>query len=144
LWYATLYCWVVISDVQNGLQGTSCSLKIKPSRSFEKSGNAHPATRLHMQEELNPQQHRCENLKTCSTLFHIHAIDIPLHIPSIFPSSCFTSTRYSPPAVSHPYYIPFQLFHTHTIYIPLQLFHIPTIFPSSCFISTLYSTTLFS
>lgn len=70
-----------------------CGLKIKPSRSFEKSENAHLATRLHVQEELNSQQHRCENLKTCNTLFHVHAL---------FLSSCLTATLYSPPVTAVP------------------------------------------
>jgi len=119
-------------------------------REKHKRTNAHPVTRLHMQEELNPQQHRCKNLKAGNTLFHI---------PTIFPSSCFTSPLYSPPAVSHPRCIPLQLFHIPAVFpsscftsplysppavshphcIPLQLFHIPAIFPSSCFTSPLYS-----
>jgi hypothetical protein len=39
-------------------------LKMKTEQSFQSSTAAHSATLCHTPEELNPEQHRCENLES--------------------------------------------------------------------------------
>jgi hypothetical protein len=41
---------------------------MKAPRSLETSGTAHPVTQRHVLADLNPQQHRCENLRSHSLL----------------------------------------------------------------------------
>jgi hypothetical protein len=43
--------------------GADWPLKMKGEQSFQSSAATHSATLCHTPEELNPEQHRCENLE---------------------------------------------------------------------------------
>jgi hypothetical protein len=62
-WHVPLYHWMSGSRVkQFKIQ------MMKEIYSFKTSANTHPTTSCHIPQDLNPQQHHCENLNYCKTL----------------------------------------------------------------------------
>jgi hypothetical protein len=60
--------WLILDALKDRGPSTvdSLALKVKALRSFETLGITHSATQIHIPEDLNSQQHCCENFISCS------------------------------------------------------------------------------